>query len=538
MLQLGIRGLGIARFKFNPISWFLKGEQGAWYDPSDLTTLFQDSAGTTPVTAVEQPVGLMLDKSKGLALGAEVIGTFLLSSYWSIYIAGPTFPGSSIEFDAASDRCAAPTVFMPGNMYKCVFIFTITGSATITMDDDGLAGGPGSLKIYGNSIVSGVPFYFTATASNRFRLIQGGTGTVSVTSFSVKQIAGNHAFQATAGNRPLLSARVNLLTKTEDFSDGVWSKGGGCTVTGTNVLNLPVGNSYVTQTFSYTTVIGSSITISVILSGSGTTQLWFNITGTNGNSFNNSPTIPLTNVPTTHSFVIISPIANQSIQVYVGRPFVGNTDTLTVNKIDLRPTNSGALLPAYQRVTTASDYDTVGFPLYLKANGTSSAMSTNSIDFTATDKMTVVTGVRKLSDAAQGMIAELNVDTNGNGSFYCIASPGNLAGWGGLSKGTVARAPQVVTGYIAPISDVYTLLNDISAPFSKLRLNSNQVDSNTNSQGTGNFGNYPLYLFARAGTSLFLNGQFYGAIIRGAQSDTASVTQTENYMATKTGITF
>lgn len=42
---------------------FSRGEPGAWYDPSDLSTLFQDAAGTTPVTAVEQPVGRMLDKS-------------------------------------------------------------------------------------------------------------------------------------------------------------------------------------------------------------------------------------------------------------------------------------------------------------------------------------------------------------------------------------------------------------------------------------------------------------------------------------------
>jgi hypothetical protein len=35
----------------------------AWYDPSDISTLFQDSAGTTPVTASGQPVGKMLDKS-------------------------------------------------------------------------------------------------------------------------------------------------------------------------------------------------------------------------------------------------------------------------------------------------------------------------------------------------------------------------------------------------------------------------------------------------------------------------------------------
>lgn len=35
----------------------------AWYDPSDITTLFQDSTMTTPVTANNDPVGAMLDKS-------------------------------------------------------------------------------------------------------------------------------------------------------------------------------------------------------------------------------------------------------------------------------------------------------------------------------------------------------------------------------------------------------------------------------------------------------------------------------------------
>ncbi len=35
----------------------------AWYDPSDLSTMFQDAAGTTPVTEAGQPVGLILDKS-------------------------------------------------------------------------------------------------------------------------------------------------------------------------------------------------------------------------------------------------------------------------------------------------------------------------------------------------------------------------------------------------------------------------------------------------------------------------------------------
>ena len=52
-----------AKRRFNPRRLFASGEQGVWYDPSDFSTMFQDAAGTTPVTAIEQPVGLILDKS-------------------------------------------------------------------------------------------------------------------------------------------------------------------------------------------------------------------------------------------------------------------------------------------------------------------------------------------------------------------------------------------------------------------------------------------------------------------------------------------
>lgn len=42
---------------------FINGEQGVWYDPSDKSTLFQDVAGTVPVTKDGDPVALMRDKS-------------------------------------------------------------------------------------------------------------------------------------------------------------------------------------------------------------------------------------------------------------------------------------------------------------------------------------------------------------------------------------------------------------------------------------------------------------------------------------------
>ena len=42
---------------------FDDGEQGVWFDPSDLGTMSQDMAGEVPVTAPGQPVGMILDKS-------------------------------------------------------------------------------------------------------------------------------------------------------------------------------------------------------------------------------------------------------------------------------------------------------------------------------------------------------------------------------------------------------------------------------------------------------------------------------------------
>jgi hypothetical protein len=50
-------------YVFTPADLFFLGEQGAYYTPGDISTLFQDAAGTTPVTADGDPVGLMLDQS-------------------------------------------------------------------------------------------------------------------------------------------------------------------------------------------------------------------------------------------------------------------------------------------------------------------------------------------------------------------------------------------------------------------------------------------------------------------------------------------
>jgi len=63
-MRLGLNlGLNSGGRGFTPASLFANGEQGAWYDIFDLSTLYQDSAGTTAVTGPGDPVGRMLDKS-------------------------------------------------------------------------------------------------------------------------------------------------------------------------------------------------------------------------------------------------------------------------------------------------------------------------------------------------------------------------------------------------------------------------------------------------------------------------------------------
>jgi hypothetical protein len=206
----------------------------------------------------------------------------------------------------------------------------------------------------------------------------------------------------------------------------------------------------------------------------------------------------------------------------------------TVTQADLRETNVGVGLPAYQAVVTSTNYDSTGFPVYIKPNGSNQFMQTNSINFSATDKMTVWQGVRKLSDAATGIIAELSTGAIA-GSFAAYTAGSGVAGYGCYSMGSVGPAfvgPAIT--YTAPITNTLTVLGDISGDLATLRVNGVQGAQNTGNQGTGNFGNYPAYFYMRAGTSLPFSGNDYGSIARGAASTAAQIAAGEEWINSKT----
>jgi len=86
-----------ARQGWHPGMLFDTGAGGAWFDPSDITSLFQDSAGTLSVTGPNQPVGRMLDKS-----GNGHHATQPVSSARPIYRADGL--RHWLEFDGVDDR--------------------------------------------------------------------------------------------------------------------------------------------------------------------------------------------------------------------------------------------------------------------------------------------------------------------------------------------------------------------------------------------------------------------------------------------------
>ena len=338
---------------FFPRKLFAAGAQGTWYDPSDYSTLFQDSAGATPVTAVEQSVRLMRDKS--------------------------------------------------GN--------------------------------------------------------------------------GNHATAPSDASRPVLRSRYNNFVATATLA-----------------------------TQSVTTLAAS---YKLSFTGTGTITL----SGTNIGVYSAG-----TNTITCTAGTLTATVAG------------------TVTNADLRLSSTATSMPAYQLVTTSTNYDTAGFLPYLAFDGTDDSFATSSINFTATDKMAVFAGVTKLSDAAQSVIAELSASVAVNNSAFLLTGP-NTAGFANFnyrSKGTTA-VDNIVTTYAAPYTAVLAATSNISGSTSSIRVNNGTFSTITTSQGTGNFGNYPLYIGRRGGATLPFTGRIYQLIVCGKTLSASELASTEAYVNSKTG---
>ena len=167
---------------FSIADLFASSEQGAWYDLSDLSTLFQDSAGTTPVTTAGQPVSRMLDKS-----GRANHATQATAAARPTYQTGP----ARATIDGVDDRM---TVTVPvGGFTGTMVLGTDQGTASYGVNipagpyDIGGRGGlyfPGT-AIVGQLIRNGALSAGDAAATEAYFVENGATASYgAVTNFS------------------------------------------------------------------------------------------------------------------------------------------------------------------------------------------------------------------------------------------------------------------------------------------------------------------------------------------------------------------
>jgi hypothetical protein len=173
---------------------------------------------------------------------------------------------------------------------------------------------------------------------------------------------------------------------------------------------------------------------------------------------------------------------------------------------------------------------------YLFFDGTDDWMVTGSINFSATDKVTAFAGVRKLSDAARGMLFELGIGASAVGSFQ-INAPNSfpLDSFAFRTAGTGSQSIATASGLAAPITRVLTGIGAISTDTCILRGNGVEIATGVLDQGAGNYVNAALYIGRRGGTTLPFNGNLYSLIIRGAQSTSVEITNTETWVNGETG---
>lgn len=508
--------------------------------------LFRDSLGQVACYQLEDPCGLALDAKFGGARGPQLWSNPppVLPASWT-YNGGGSYthtPGTGVSIGFASGG-------VPGRTFEVSFL--VSGRTA------------GSIRPYMGSTGAGPAFTSNGRASCRFQATgvngmymfadSAFDGTIS--EILAQEVYGDHAVQPTAGDRPTISARCNLLTATENFADTAWwqrtalgtgfapviTQGGFAAPNGTMTaarIQFDRGTGLASTDISQLTgisvpgFVGTLYTQSIwARTNDGTTRTLVMINVGGGGS-------AITVTPTWQRFSFGGVASSAALNTFRLRlaGSAGNDTTADVLVWGAQ-TESGAVGP-YQRVSTALDYDYVGFPSGARFNGINHWMQILNLNMSATDKALLFASIRKESDAAVGMVFELSAAVgSNNGSLYLVA-PGSAAGpnFKIATKGTV-EVNVSREGFPSPVAAVISGAMDITAPLSVLRVNG-QVASSVSTLGTGNLIAANAFIGRRAGTSTPFPGMVYRLGLRGFAWDSATQRNADSWTNERLKVAF
>lgn len=532
---------------------------------------FQDSAGTIPVTDVEQPLGLVLDYKTGqVEHGPELVTDGGLQNgltYWNVD-AGWTISDGVAEFTQPgtgyqnlSGKHPKNYFIVAGRTYRIEFD-VLSGSGGFRAI---IGGGTGPFAFGPNSGGAGTRYTCILLALSDGHIRVGGsnvTGSGSVTNISVREVLGTHHIQPTSTKRPVVSRRANLLTATENFT--TWEKASLISVSPAAIAN-PAGGTgaFLVSCALDTTGVSKFLRRAVNVIEGVVYRVVFTVKQSSSHAHVgvrlNSAGITRFNLATKTVEVLGNATAAGFIELgdgwlgvwadYIGgasgtryatlvpcsptavaeyAPTTGS-EQCYVFSADLR-LSIDANLPSYQRVTSPTDYDTEGFPAYARYNGVDQYLETaGTLDMTSTDEVTVLAGVAKLSDAATGMAIEIGPDVGLNNGTFALSAPSsngaNSYRFG--SRGTMSIYGGTGVFAAAPDKALLTGTAKINASSGSLRRNGVHVAANASNQGTGNYSNRKLYIGARGGTTFFFSGRIYSWTVIGKNLSPAQLAAAE-----------
>ena len=430
------------------VAGIVRANDGAWFDPSDLSTLYQDAAGTIPVTAVEQPVGKMLDKS--------------------------------------------------GNGY--------------------------------------------------------------------------HATQSITASRPTLSARYNLLTKTEDFSDVVWTKNS--TATQINASIAPdgtlsadrvwagagaiiTGNDSVGQIGSVTvTSNGAPYTLTFYAKAAGLNYIRIREAANTGarvkinltdGSFSgengwNESIFTVKTSKANNGFLRIeitrtAPVTF-SLSIKCGNDVgVGISESVFIWGADLRlGTTSGP----YQRVNTATDYDTDEryFPKYLRMDAVDDFMNLPFMNLYGGGAASIICARDAVSQATDTYIISERSTTDADPKYFPSRQ---LANAGNMDTYITDDAGAVVLDTVGSqfSGEANAVIRAIVDSGNNLKLFKNGVlaaNDNYTRSGTLTLNNTTIGASASTTTSNYASMKLYGLIVTKSALTDAQRVMCERYLGRKSGV--
>jgi hypothetical protein len=502
----------------NPQNLFTATDQGFVYDNNDLTSFYLDSAGTTPAT-VNGLVGLQFDKSKSLTLGAESVtnGGFDTDTAWTKGTGWAIGSGVATHTGGTAGYISQLGVTI-GKTYKITLTITNTDGRALQ-----LIGAFWTNTLTVGSTAGTYTVYAIASSDTMWFYANTAGTTISIDNISVKELPGNHRYQTTTGSKPILRGTP---TGSNFFTNGDGSTTTGWTTDGVSTLASVGGRLRLTKAaaaFGYayknfTTVVGRVYLIK-----------WKAYTGTAG------------------------PYFSAGVDSGAGKSYVSNRTTTGEAYFTATSTTAGVFIQVNDATASLTyaefddievidaSADAVTAPYGLQYDGIDDFLRTASVDFTATDKMAVVMGVRKLSDAAAGVAVSFGNVGATSGSFELLAPSGaGLNNYGAQIRGVTSNSSYTYTTYASPISNVVSLAMDYAAAAGSEIIA--KINGATPTQvaggesGVGPFANQPMYFGRRTGTILPFNGLDFGGVCIGKTLTATQLANVEKWVAIRTGV--